>query len=211
LNSSSIRLKPFRIDSIYWSLDSVDSVRSLLDFIPKDQYDKLDLIDYAAIGLEFALSGDGTPPESVKNPAEKLRESLASGEIPGGLAFEQTLSNWIAAQQRDKGLAARTQEDLFRYWPHQLERLRNQITASEVTLEDLPTGITSRYQAQNGMTRLEIIPKSDVRDTKNRRKFVAEVKGVAPHVTGSARTISDYHAHPAHFGWRFDNSNGCLG
>ena len=69
--------------------------------------------------------------------------------------------------------------------------MRNQITASEVTLEDLPSGITNRYQAQNGMARLEIIPKSDVRDAKNRRKFVTEVKSVAPKITGSARTVQD--------------------
>jgi len=60
-----------------------------------------------------------------------------------------------------------------------------------VTLEDLPAGLTSRYLAQDGMARLEIIPKSDVRDTKNRRKFVSDVKSVAPHVTGSARTVQD--------------------
>jgi len=49
----------------------------LNNFIPKDQYDKLDLIDYAAIGLEFALSGEGEPPETVGNPAETLRASLS--------------------------------------------------------------------------------------------------------------------------------------
>jgi len=172
-------------------LESVESVRSLLDFIPKDQYDKLDLIDYAAIGLEFALSGEGTPPEMVENPAEKLRASLTSSEITGGQAFEQTLSKWILATQNDDSLTTRTHEDLFRYWPHQLERLRNQITPSEVALEDLPISIANRYQSQNGMARLEIIPKSDVRDPKNRRIFVSDVKGVAPHVTGSARTVQD--------------------
>lgn len=41
------------------------------------------------------------------------------------------------------------------------------------------------------MARLEIIPKSDVRDPKNRRKFVTEVKSVVPKVTGSARTVQD--------------------
>jgi len=145
------------------ALSSVDSVRGLLDFIPKDQYDKLDLIDYAAIGLEFALSGEGTPADALENPAEKLRTSLASAESEAERALEQTLSKWMAAQKSDQSLAARTQEDLFRYWPHQLERLRNQITASEVTLEDLPSGITNR----------------------------SEVKSVAPKVTGSARTVQD--------------------
>ena len=173
-------------------LESVESVRGLLNFIPKDQYDKLDLIDYAAIGLEFALAGDGTPPVATENPAETLRASLAGADnIAANREFEQILSRWIATTQSDDSLSARTQEDLFRYWPHQLERLRNQIAASEVALEDLPTGLKSRYLAQNGMARLEIIPKSDVRDPKNRRKFVTEVKSVVPKVTGSARTVQD--------------------
>jgi len=173
-------------------LESVESVRGLLNFIPKDQYDKLDLIDYAAIGLEFALAGDGTPPVATENPAETLRASLAGADnIAVNREFEQILSRWIATTQSDDSLSARTQEDLFRYWPHQLERLRNQIAASEVALEDLPTGLKSRYLAQNGMARLEIIPKSDVRDPKNRRKFVTEIKSVVPKVTGSARTVQD--------------------
>jgi len=172
-------------------LESVDSVRGLLDFIPEDQYDKLDLIDYAAIGLEFALEGDGTPPAASENPAETLRVSLANSDIEAAQKFETTLTRWIAARQNDESLALRTQGDLFRYWPHQLERLRNQIKASEVTLDSLPAGLTDRYLAQDGKARLEIIPKSDVRDTANRRKFVSEVKAIAPQITGSARTVQD--------------------
>jgi len=48
-----------------------------------------------------------------------------------------------------------------------------------------------RYRAPNGMERLEVIPHSDVRNPKNRRNFVSEVKNVAPQVTGSARTVQD--------------------
>ena len=173
------------------ALESVDSVRSLNDFIPKDQYDKLDLIDYAAIGLEFALSGDGPPPEATDNSAEALRASLAQSGTDASRSLEQTLTSWIAAQASDSSLSARTQADLFQFWPHQLDRLRDQITASEVTLADLPPGITTRYLAEDGMARLEIIPKSDVRDTINRRQFVSDVKSVAPQVTGSARTVQD--------------------
>ena len=88
-------------------------------------------------------------------------------------------------------MQAFTERDLFFYWPHQRDRLRKQITASEVTLADLPESLIQRYRAENGQNRLDIIPANDVRNIQARKAFVEEVVQFAPGATGSARTVQD--------------------
>jgi len=172
-------------------LESVKSTRSLLDFIPKDQFDKLDLIDYAAIGLEFALSGEGTPPSPREDITSELRNLLAQTESEAGRELGQTLQSWQEGLAADPSLKSRTERDLFVYWPHQLERLRAQITPSEVDEEGLPQDLKARYQSITGQSRLEILPAQDLRNPENRRRFITDVTEIIPSVTGSARSVQD--------------------
>ena len=171
--------------------ETVGSTRSVNNFIPKDQYDKLDLIDYAAIGLEFALSGDGTHPTPNPNSVDNLLESLQGNETEAGRNFVKVLTAWQAAIKTDPNLKARSERDIFLYWPREVERLNAQIFPSEVSLETLPDTLSSRFQAGNGQTRVEILPANDVRNVKHRRDFVTEVSMLLPQATGSARSVQE--------------------
>ena len=171
--------------------ETVESTQSLLSFIPEDQYDKLDLIDYAAIGLEFALSGEGVAPESGADPAADLEQALKEYDTPAARELEPILRQWRERTVSEPELQVLTGRDLFFYWPHQRDRLRKQITASEVGLADLPQSLIQRYRAENGQSRLDIIPAEDVRNIKARGDFVKEVVQFAPGATGSARTVHD--------------------
>ena len=180
-----------RLSDEITQLESVKSTRSLLDFIPQDQYDKIDLIDYAAIGLEFALSGEGTAPSPRDDVTNQLYHLLIKSDNEAGRALAGVLQTWQKGLKTEPGLRERTERDLFVYWPHQLERLRAQITPSEVYQDDLPPDLLARYQSTSGKTRLEILPAQDVRNLDNRRRFVTDVKRIIPTVTGSARTVQD--------------------
>ena len=171
--------------------ETVERARSLLSFIPKNQYDKLDLIDYAAIGLEFALSGEGVAPEHGADPAADLEHALQNYDVPSARVLEPILRQWRDRAVSEPDLQALTERDLFFYWPHQRERLRRQITASEVTLADLPESLIQRYRAKNGQSRLDIIPANDVRNIQDLRAFVTDVTEFVPGATGSARTVQD--------------------
>ena len=171
--------------------ETVETTQSLLSFIPKDQYDKLDLIDYTAIGLEFALSGEGVAPVSGAEPAADLEQALQEYDTPAARELEPILRQWREQTVTEPNLQAFTERDLFFYWPHQRDRLRKQITASEVTLADLPESLIQRYRAENGQNRLDIIPANDVRNIQARKAFVEEVVQFAPGATGSARTVQD--------------------
>ena len=172
--------------------ETVESTQSLLSFIPEDQYDKLDLIDYAAIGLEFALSGEGVAPESGTDPAAALEQALQDYDAPSARVLEPILRQWRERSVSEPDLQTLTERNLFFYWPHQRDRLRRQITASEVTLADLPENLIQRYRAENGQSRLDIIPANDIRNIQARKAFVEEVTKFAPGATGSARTCLLY-------------------
>ena len=171
--------------------ETVETTQSLLSFIPKDQYDKLDLIDYTAIGLEFALSGEGVAPVSGAEPAADLEQALQEYDTPAARELEPILRQWREQTVTEPNLQTFTERDLFFYWPHQRDRLRKQITASEVKLADLPESLIQRYRAENGQNRLDIIPANDVRNIQARKAFVEEVVQFAPGATGSARTVQD--------------------
>ena len=171
--------------------ETVGSTRSINNFIPKDQYDKLDLIDYAAIGLEFALSGDGTPPTPNPNSVGNLLESLKENKTEAARNFAKALRAWQTAIKTDPDIKAQSERDIFLYWPREVERLNAQIFPSEVSLETLPDSLSSRFQAETGQTRVEILPANDVRNIQNRRDFVTEVTEILPQATGSARSVQE--------------------
>lgn len=172
-------------------LETVESLRSIDSFIPEDQYDKLDLIDYAGIGLEFALSGEGTLALIDPDPAARLLASLDDNPSDAARGFMSVLKAWQSKIEIDPDLKARSERDIFLYWPREIERLRMQIYPSEVTLESLPSTLAERYQTHNGQTRVEIIPAQDMRDLENRRAFVTQVTDIFPQATGSARSVQD--------------------
>jgi len=173
------------------NLETVRSTRSIKNFIPVDQYDKLDLIDYAAIGLEFALSAEGSPPSTEPHALDRLLEALQGNPSAAAGNFAVVLNQWKSAMDSDPDLRERSERDVFLYWPREIERLRAQIQPSEVSLETLPQNLASRYQTQDGLTRVEIIPAEDVRRLENRRAFVKSITEPFPQATGSARSVQE--------------------
>ena len=185
-------------------LDSIKSARTIWDFIPKDQDDKLELIDYAAIGLEFAVSGEGEAYPIGPNPTGRLIDALSDRNDAPSRRLHSVLKQWQSAIKTDTDLEQRSQTDIFFYWPYELERLRKQIQARKVTRAQLPDNIAARYVGPNGLARVEIIPSEDLRDETLRRAFIDAVKTKAAslstehiqdsgiiNISGSARTVQD--------------------
>lgn len=174
------------------ALNSVKSARSLSSFVPKDQIDKLDLLSYAVIGLEFAVSGEGGSEPSAPDAAGRLIIALENGQkTESSQRLLTALQAWKLSVTNDNELMAFTERDLLFYWPYELAQLRAQIKASEITLKSIPANITSRYVAPDGTYRVEIVPAEDVRDEVLRRAFIDDVLSVAPNASGSARSVQE--------------------
>lgn len=167
-------------------VETVGSVRTALSFIPPEQEDRLDLIDYAAGPLAFAL--DAAEDKSAAPPATVGAAALAArlgGAYQEGTPARRLADALTKIANDDKALA-RAEENIFAYWPALVERLRDQFNADYVELDRLPDALKRRYISADGKWRVDITPKEDVRDPASLKRFVDTVEAAFPTVTGGA-------------------------
>lgn len=184
-------------------LPEVDKVLSLEDFVPEDQEEKLVIIDQLAL----LLGGDLVP------PGGGLKRVSAADAVSSLRTFESSLSRYLETQpsrldhragtqleiqmarliDRLEGLDGESQEKavarlesvLTGQLDPLLARLNEALKAQGVTAEALPEDLKSRWLNPEGLYRIEIHPKEDLHDPDAMQRFVASVKTVAPHATGT--------------------------
>ena len=167
------------------TLETVGSVRSLPDFIPGDQDEKLELIDFGAGTLVFALSAEpgsvAGPPdaEGVEALAARLGGTYADG--PGA-----RLASLLRDVQATNNGSALLQENIFAFWPPLVDLLRTQMNADYVDYDALPSALRDRYLSGDNRWRVDILPNADLRDPRALDRFVAEVEALYPDLTGGA-------------------------
>lgn len=169
------------------ALASVASTRSLPDFVPEDQDEKLELIDFGAGTLVFALAAE---PGSVEGPgaadgvaALRARLSEAHTDGPGG-RLAALLGDLEAAG--NPALTENLQQNIFAYWPQLIDLLRTQMTADYVDMDALPASLRERYYSPGGSWRVDILPEKDLRDRRALDEFVDEVEALFPDLAGGA-------------------------
>ena len=181
-------------------LDTVRNTRTLADFIPKDQEEKLDLVEQLSIVLGF----DPIPPEqytSTSMEAElasivQLRTAVAAFVTarPGGdgaQSAQRLLDALMNLETRLRGpdgaqVMKRVELSILETLPAQLERLRLSLDADFVTVDSLPESLTRRWVSEAGQHRVEITPRGDMDDPAALARFVEQVRSVAPNATESA-------------------------
>lgn len=171
----------------------IGSAITLASFIPEDQYEKLDLIDYARVGLDFALAENPPPPRPTDNDqiagSTLLREALEDQQTEGARRLATSLENLEDLGPTHPEFALGIETDILEHWPYQLAQLRSAMNASVIEVESLPQTIQDRYLALDGRVRVEAIPAEDVRDQDRRREFVDAAGEIAPGITGPARNV----------------------
>jgi hopanoid biosynthesis associated RND transporter like protein HpnN len=164
------------------SLPEVGSVRHLFSFVPEDQELKRDLIDTAAIGLEFALLSEGGEAPPLDAEIARLRGLLGDADSDGARRLRDALSDLSANEIEGAG------PRLFRFWPQQRRRLAEQLAPEEVDAAAVPLLLRERYLAADGTLRLEILPEGGGVTFTERQGFVSAVLRVLPDAAGGART-----------------------
>lgn len=181
------------VDAITPQLDALAEVREVVgpaDLVPEDQFDKLDAIDFASVGLGLVFADENQIEASVlADAADRLDASLAEHETPATQKLVASLAAYRSQLEQSPTLREELEGDIFRFWGQQYERLEKQIFPEEITFDALPATLQERFVAGDGRLRLQIEPVADLRDEAARAAFVAAVRGVAPNAAGSARSV----------------------
>ncbi len=173
------------------TLSVVKDTRILTDFVPVDQDEKLELIEFASAPLLLAIEapltspGNGAAQESLpatgdafigalrESPNDAVRSRAAS-------AIEQLLTGGNEAR-----LAA-FDAALFQYWPAFLANLKSKLDADYVDESALPETVRRRYVSESGLWRVDMLPAENVRDDRALKRFVSEVERAVPDIAGGA-------------------------
>jgi predicted RND superfamily exporter protein len=181
-------------------LDSVSEVDSALMLIPEDQAEKRKII------------GDLAPvvgPVRVSRPLRidldrlltaldtlKRRLDIAANEAPPGEAKTRVtkLTDDLGAlirkiRQTDRDLVepalAHLQQDVYRDFVRSFQRLQANLAPAQVTYEDLPAEVRSKFVSDRGTFLVQIHPAVDIWDREGAARFVSELRTVDPDVTGT--------------------------
>ncbi len=175
-------------------LAPVAGARTLADFVPAGQEDKLSMIDTLALILEPSLSGSVAPPPPTPEAMAALDRlkvalgALAGSHQPAAAAAGRFLAalDALAAGLSDEAQLETLKRALLTGLPAQLDTLRTLLEARPVGLDDLPDDLRRRWVAADGKARVEIYPREPVaEDTQALDRFVAAVQKVAPDAIGA--------------------------
>ena len=173
-------------------LPEVAKVRTLESFVPKDQDEKLALIDDASFFFENTLTPGQVDPaptpaqtlEAINKTAADLSGAAAGLDSPAA-AQARRLANALTALAR----APQAERDevgrvLATPLMTTLQEVRDLLTAEHVTIDTLPPSLRSAWVSADGEVRIEVAPSGDGNDNAVLRRFVDAVRKVAPQASG---------------------------
>jgi len=183
------------------ALPTVERVVTLADFVPRDQDEKLELIEDLSLFLAPLEVEEGearVPLEDQVAALEHLRDEARKLAAEGGPTAESAASlagaldaflAAVAGSDDPGGRVAALEESLLGTLPEQLRILDAALGAGEVTLENLPDALLEQMLAEDGRARVQIFPRHDLSDHAALAGFYDSVQAVEPRVTGSAAEI----------------------
>ena len=189
------------------SLDSVERVTTPLDYVPREQEEKL----YALEDLDAMLGSALVPLESadaagvnveqlrvaVDNSATGIANALATGHLdPKRKALVRALHKQLLsmgstaasgpnanAESSNRALLAWQSGVVDGLLP-ELDWLRRAIGAAQVEFADLPAGLRARLVAPDGRYLSAIVPAKDITPVAALSEFIASVRSELPTATG---------------------------
>jgi hopanoid biosynthesis associated RND transporter like protein HpnN len=115
---------------------------------------------------------------SLRDAIDKLRKEMLSGDATA------------RAEHADK--LAEFQRALFADVRQTFQTLQNQDDRAPLHVEDLPAALRHRFVGVSGKFLLQVYPRYDVWQRENQEKFIADLRTVAPNVTGTPVQLYEY-------------------
>ncbi|HMA55522.1 MAG TPA: MMPL family transporter [Pseudolabrys sp.] len=174
-------------------LPEVAKVVTLRSFVPKDQDEKLAIIDDASFFLRNTLNPDQidakpTPAETLQAIEKTARDLLdAASDFDGGAATTEArrlASLLTALAKRPSGARNEAERILVTPLMTTLRQVRDVLTAEHISIDALPLPLTRRWVSADGLNRIEVVPSGDGNDNETLQRFVTAVRSVAPEAAG---------------------------
>ncbi|AKH37732.1 MULTISPECIES: MMPL family transporter [Nitrosomonas] len=182
------------------TLDSVESVVTIFNFLPNNQEEKLIIMQDLSLILGLYITS--FPPlieDSLERNEQSLRNFLASTDrslaanpskpraenlhrLHGDLQRLMEVLGKLPLEERAARLT-QLQWNLLGTLNESMNRLLMGLQADIVTLNKLPGDLAERWLNPEGIYRIQIFPKKNLNDQENLKDFIADVRTVAPHAT----------------------------
>src|SRR5438874_7664209 len=177
-------------------LPEVAQARTLANFIPADQPQKLGFIRQiaAAIGPALRPKQMQPPPSDTDNvaalrsTAQTLSQFAALGGA-GGEAAKRLSELLTQLAQADRAARQRVEAAVVVPLNLSLAGLQAALSPEPVTVATIPPELKRDWVAPDGRARVQVLPKGDPEDTAVLRKFVPAVLAVEPDATGPAAML----------------------
>ncbi len=176
------------------ALPEVKRALTLATFVPKDQDEKLFLIEDAAFLMGPVLFAKPAPKPvtdeerraAIESFKAALGELAARDDLGDTAKMADQLLNDLSAY---KGAPAELEAALLGFFDRTFNRLTAALQTGPVSLDTLPEELVSRYTGKDGDIRVSIIPAADMADPDALEKFVLATDDLAPIVTGDPVSV----------------------
>jgi len=169
-------------------LETVASTRSLDDFVPSGQSERLARIEdirWLLGPLPTEVASEAPPQPDLARFAAVLEghQSAAADRLIGVLERLERDLNAASDSLRDE-LLRTLHDNLFGYFPAALQRLTEALEAAPVDRSDLPPMLRENWVGRDGLHRVAVYPAGRVSEPGALAEFVREVRAEAPGATG---------------------------
>lgn len=182
------------------ALAPVDRVETLASYVPRDQEEKLAIIQemgfFLAPSLGMAPRTDAADDGERRKALADIRPDLRRFAAKAGREEARRAASRLDAalgallEGPDAAAALRGLERrLLVTLPRRLELLRQSLEAEPFDAADLPKAVREREVAADGRARVKVYPKVANPRREELKEFVDAVRSVAPHATGAPVVI----------------------
>ena len=174
-------------------LPEVAKVRTLESFVPKDQDEKLAIIDDANFFFANTLNPDPIKPaptpaqtlEAINKTAADLTTTVGDLHTPAADQARRLASALTALSKASPAIREEAERVLVKPLMTTLRQVRDTLSAEHVTIDTLPPALKSTWVAPDGEVRIEARPSGDGNDNAVLSRFVDAVRKVAPDASGA--------------------------
>ncbi len=179
-------------------LESVDRALTLSDYVPEDQAPKLLILEDVSLFLGLPMVGEVRDPPDLAEQiqaVERLRAALVRLReweesilvVESANQLVTTLDRFLEEARDPRSgpdAVAALETSLVGAILERVERLELALTASPVTMDDLPEVVRERLISADGRALVEVYPTGNLNDDTVLERFVEEVRSLAPDAAG---------------------------